>query len=269
MYTQSMTLPKSWTTVTPLSKTIALILFIFLPIIGFSAGMRYQQRLDSIEVNNKGASVSTSIPQPTPTPADIYRDPKNTTQWKIYTDSANIFRIKYPNQWTFSTRLGIPPSVGFGPNDDRDNSGNLMANVELSVEDISDEIKTDFTLDSYIKGSLSPTKIKNVDIYRDGLVSLEAKEIHNTSCPTTIDCISIIFRQGHFVFELRPNIDYGKENSKNLPLLYDMLSTFEYLKGDEYVFSQFSCPQAGPQDVMQCSDGRWVGRSGIYCELKC
>ena len=47
-----MSLPKSWTTVTPLSKTIAMVIFIFLPLLAFFAGVRYQQRLDQVEIKN-------------------------------------------------------------------------------------------------------------------------------------------------------------------------------------------------------------------------
>ena len=39
-------LPKSWTTITPLSKTIAFILFIVLPFVGFYFGMQYQKTMD-------------------------------------------------------------------------------------------------------------------------------------------------------------------------------------------------------------------------------
>jgi hypothetical protein len=43
-----MKLSKQYTTVTPLSKTIALILFIALPFIGFFLGMKYQQEIDML-----------------------------------------------------------------------------------------------------------------------------------------------------------------------------------------------------------------------------
>lgn len=39
-------LPKSLTTITPLSKTIAFILFIVLPFVGFYLGMQYQKTMD-------------------------------------------------------------------------------------------------------------------------------------------------------------------------------------------------------------------------------
>lgn len=37
----------TWNTVTPLSKTIAMVLFITLPILGFYLGMQYQKKLDN------------------------------------------------------------------------------------------------------------------------------------------------------------------------------------------------------------------------------
>lgn len=46
-----MILPKELTTVTPLSKTIALILFVLLPIIAFLLGMKYQQAITSVNTN--------------------------------------------------------------------------------------------------------------------------------------------------------------------------------------------------------------------------
>lgn len=52
-----MPLPKELTTVTPLSKTIALILFILLPILSFFLGMNYQKVIE-----NKAAVTSTPTP---------------------------------------------------------------------------------------------------------------------------------------------------------------------------------------------------------------
>jgi hypothetical protein len=44
-------LPKWATTVTPLSKTLALIIFITFPILGFCFGRKYQSALDQIEIS--------------------------------------------------------------------------------------------------------------------------------------------------------------------------------------------------------------------------
>jgi hypothetical protein len=55
---QKSSFPKQLTTVTPFSKTIAIILFILLPFIGFYIGMQYQRTLDLAS-----ASVPAAISQ--------------------------------------------------------------------------------------------------------------------------------------------------------------------------------------------------------------
>ena len=62
-----MQLPKELTTVTPVSKTVALIMFIALPIIAFLFGMRYQTML--VEQNNQPLSIiSPTLICATPSP---------------------------------------------------------------------------------------------------------------------------------------------------------------------------------------------------------
>jgi hypothetical protein len=75
-----MPLPKSWTTVTPLSKTIAMILFILFPFIGFSAGMRYQQKLDETKKYEEQLQQLSPTPYPTVTPSSSAAEPKMCTQ---------------------------------------------------------------------------------------------------------------------------------------------------------------------------------------------
>jgi len=69
-----MKLPESWTTVTPLSKSITMILFIFLPFIGFFAGMRYQQKIQDTEqlrfIQTKPANTPSPSPISTITPSE-------------------------------------------------------------------------------------------------------------------------------------------------------------------------------------------------------
>ena len=57
-----MSLPKELITVTPLSKTIALILFILLPFVGFSLGLNYQKQIDDIQQGNTVQHISTPTP---------------------------------------------------------------------------------------------------------------------------------------------------------------------------------------------------------------
>jgi hypothetical protein len=108
-----MKLPKGLITVTPLSKFLAMILFVSLPVVGFLLGMRHQQIISS-------PSIITNYPTPTPssesgsgcyyienseaacpkkdcgkilicsTPA-----PDETANWKAYTNDKYGFEIKY------------------------------------------------------------------------------------------------------------------------------------------------------------------------------
>ncbi len=63
-----MKLPKSWTTVTPLSKVLAMILFVGLPFTGFYIGYKYNQSLNPITTVNYPPYPSTSQKQSSPTP---------------------------------------------------------------------------------------------------------------------------------------------------------------------------------------------------------
>jgi hypothetical protein len=47
---KSKLLPKSWTTVTPVSKAIALMMFALFPVFGFWYGMWVQKTLDAANV---------------------------------------------------------------------------------------------------------------------------------------------------------------------------------------------------------------------------
>ncbi|CAN5155058.1 hypothetical protein BH09PAT1_BH09PAT1_2140 [soil metagenome] len=88
-----MKLSKSWTTVTPLSKTIALILFAILPALAFCLGTRYQQKLDQPLINrHTNATIIKEIITPTPVPI-------NTSSWKVFVDPFSKISIKYPLQW--------------------------------------------------------------------------------------------------------------------------------------------------------------------------
>lgn len=86
-----MNLPKELTTITPVSKLLALILFVLLPVVGFILGMRHQQVISS----------PTIIPDfPTPTPLAIPTvDPSIIANWKTYRNSTYRFELKYPSTW--------------------------------------------------------------------------------------------------------------------------------------------------------------------------
>ena len=94
-----MPLPKSLTTVTTLSKTLAMILFIALPFVGFSLGMRYQQMQDLYEQQLTQSQPLIAY-KPTPT-AD------QTENWKTYTNTNPSFQIQYPATGVEATNLNM------------------------------------------------------------------------------------------------------------------------------------------------------------------
>jgi len=71
-----MKLPPSLTTVTPLSKFLALSLFILFPLVGFYAGMEYQKAIRLIE--------QQTMNQPTqpPSPTNVQRQTDEMSNWK-------------------------------------------------------------------------------------------------------------------------------------------------------------------------------------------
>ena len=90
----TMRLPKSWTTVTPFSKTIALILFTMLPIVTFLLGMQYEVALS---VQNEQTTppfvqvVRTITSIPTPTPPVSVVPPRYTCPQAEYVDCTPLF----------------------------------------------------------------------------------------------------------------------------------------------------------------------------------
>ncbi|HYD35161.1 MAG TPA: hypothetical protein VD999_03795 [Vitreimonas sp.] len=84
-----MKLPKSLTTVTPLSKALALILFFLLPILGFYLGMKYQQAL----------IFSHSISLIENTSSDLDIEKSDTTNWLDYKNNTWGFELKLPPTW--------------------------------------------------------------------------------------------------------------------------------------------------------------------------
>ncbi len=90
---QQSKLPKWLTTVTPISKALAMILFIGLPFAGFYLGMKYQEK--TIVGTLSTVEVKTTSPKTinlAPTPID-------TSNWKTYENTIFGYSIKYPKSW--------------------------------------------------------------------------------------------------------------------------------------------------------------------------
>lgn len=110
-----MKLPKELNTVTPLSKSLAIVLFIVLPIVGFFLGMRYQDLMDFTNKDKDnsekactleakmcpdGSAVGRTGPNcefsacPSPNPSD------KTANWITYKSSLIGVELKFPPTWT-------------------------------------------------------------------------------------------------------------------------------------------------------------------------
>lgn len=84
-----MKLSKKWTTVTPLSKTLALLLYFLLPVAGFYFGIQYQKYLTLTEpvVLEQRKSFGA-------VPINV-----DTTNWLGYKNSKWGFELKLPQSW--------------------------------------------------------------------------------------------------------------------------------------------------------------------------
>ncbi len=91
--------PKYLTTVTPLSKYLAMFLFITMPFVGFYLGVQYQK---SITV--KPIQLTSSAIKPFQSSSD---------SWEIYTASDYSFKYPAENQWRISEHIEpLGKSVG-------------------------------------------------------------------------------------------------------------------------------------------------------------
>ena len=164
-----MSLPKSFTTVTPFSKVLAMILFIFLPFIGFSFGIKYQSSLVAIQPLPSSTFVKDSTfvgisPTPKPLPDNrpcVSGEIPNTYDEK-YFGGKTFKNTAMSGEWgTLRSDYRLPISWSLdwaGPNDKRPNSGigawwiennTNMLKLNLYRTTISDGTYTDFKFYKY------------------------------------------------------------------------------------------------------------------------
>lgn len=90
-----MKLPKELTKVTTLSRSLALILFIALPFMGFYSGRLYQQSLSNYLLPEQ---ISRPLPQ-------VQTDSLTSTDsatWKEFKDPARKYSLNFPQNWLIS-----------------------------------------------------------------------------------------------------------------------------------------------------------------------
>ena len=92
-----MKLPRELTTVTKLSKYLAMMVFVALPIVGFFLGMSYQEMIDLAKKQEESNIVIES--KLSPSPIEIPTVDPSTANWKTYRNDEFGFEIRYPNDF--------------------------------------------------------------------------------------------------------------------------------------------------------------------------
>lgn len=114
-----MKLSKTWTTVTPLSKTIALILFIALPFIGFYLGYNFKQLTIPSTYTKESfitSSSSTHTVSPTSTPS-----PNGVAKWssRRYPNNRSFFINNQDIEIPSSQNIDYLGTILVSPNNDK------------------------------------------------------------------------------------------------------------------------------------------------------
>lgn len=168
-----MKLPQSWTTVTLLSKILAIILFVSLPFIGFCFGFKYHQSISVVE----SCPLPEIVQKPTVNEVSPTQKPQLDDRSCITGEIANFvnenffegktfMNMSMSGEWgTLSKDYRLPINWGLdwgGPDDDRPNSGiggwwieksGNELKIMLNRTTISDGTYTDFKYFEY-KGNI-------------------------------------------------------------------------------------------------------------------
>lgn len=214
-----MKLPKELTTVTPLSKYFAMILFISLPFVGFLLGIKYQETIN-LQTNQSEDIISINK-RPTPTS-------KNINEWEIYTNKKYGFSFNYPSSWkTQSIKVYNPKYFG---------EGDLFLDCSTSVfsTEIFDMIKhpSSYTdLESYLKirginATLSTGKI----IVLGGKQAMYWQFEGDPGSSNPSSRAVLFSKSGKFIIDLHIFNYCGKNLQQTSNIFNQILSTFRFAK---------------------------------------
>ncbi len=147
-----MNLPKWLTEVTPLSKYLALSLFITLPVLSFYSGMKYQERITTAQKVDTSLVVNPTSKVPSSAPND---SPINL---KEYESKKFFFKFQYPSSLILDTQYeSVYPgqgSIHIYPTKDRAMEGGSF--IEIS----SYENKEGLTLLEWAKKNNAQSNFK-------------------------------------------------------------------------------------------------------------
>lgn len=118
-------LPKSFTTVTPFSKAIAMALFVALPFIGFYLGMQYQKSTTQFKIvkiqaqpqeiaNDKKVDSATQPISPSLSDSELYDMVDEFVGYKISRSGGKIFYVgtEFVGTELYAVTVGIEGSEG-------------------------------------------------------------------------------------------------------------------------------------------------------------
>lgn len=221
------------TAVTPLSKTLAIILFISLPFLGFYLGIIYQSSLITLS-QPSNLNVPPDPSQSRAVFSDLSRQStplasaKETANWKTYTNQKFGFSLKYPNTWNEGDR--------------KVEVGDVVVLTPAPVELMGYQIQA-----VYIQVISNPKHLTSMGYYDQVLKPSQAGSVCtnpliNTNVPTSLKNLDATIIEGtcgvlsqgpRMVVATKDNYIVGISSSfidkVDNNLIYQILSTFKFL----------------------------------------
>lgn len=231
-------MPKELTTVTPLSKYLAMFLFIVLPFIGFSLGIRYQQVIDYYQ---------EELTKPIPSIKYKTSTTDQTANWKTYANDKYKFQIGYPNNWNLVSSDDDYPIIRI------ENKSSSLAFYPYSNPDAG-------------KINVNIVKNETISVGQEAIVfnyyiSTVTKQISAYSNLRATTSIGKSFKTVNFYLN-----EENKENDLNT--IKQILSTFRFEQAlTTSKFLDNGNAVACTQDAKLCPDGSYVGRTEPNCEF--
>ncbi len=266
-----MNLPKELTTVTPLSKYLAIVVFVLFPILGFFLGMKYQE-LMNLSKRQEMEENLTITRAPTPTPFAIPTvDPSITANWKTYANSQFEFTLRYPAEWKIAEAKEKDYNIiQIYPTDkkinDIDSEGpSPFTSIRIVVKNNPKNLSyMDYALEEeksiFVSGNFVSTLKHGPAVIVDGIVT----GVITGQLPSWGRKGVYIPHKGKIYIVNASSSDRRDEINKMIDDMFDqILSTFKFTDQEDII-----PPQVCTQDVKLCPDGKtYVGRKPPSCDF--